>query len=148
MCPLGILSSRGRPRGLRHHASSKTYSVVDDIRNQFIIGTEKIVIFVIRKLILNFSVGFSIFKTNMVFTPTKILRSNSQDPRPVLIFVFIKMIASHVNETGPFENFSYNGGFICPYPGNIFQSVTASTKKHYWKTIIFHVSYCLSVAFH
>ena len=94
--------------GLRGHVRSKTYSVVDDIRNQFIIGAEKIVIFVIRKLILNFSVGFSIFKTNMVFTPTKILRSNSQDPRPVLIFVFIKMIASHVNETGPFENFSYN----------------------------------------
>ena len=44
------------------HVSSITYSVVDDIRNQFIIRTKEVVIFVVRKLILNFSIRFLIFK--------------------------------------------------------------------------------------
>lgn len=39
-----------------------TYSVVDNIRNQFIIGTKKVVIFVIRKLVLDFSIRFFNFQ--------------------------------------------------------------------------------------
>ena len=38
------------------------YPVVDDIRNQFIIGTKKVVIFVIRKLVLDFSISFLNFQ--------------------------------------------------------------------------------------
>ena len=55
--------SRGQI-GFRGHACDGTYSVVNDIRNQFIIGTKKIVIFVIRKLVLDFSIRFFNFQKN------------------------------------------------------------------------------------
>jgi len=42
--------------------NNDTYSVVDDIRNQFIIGTKKVIIFVIRKLVLDFSISFFNFQ--------------------------------------------------------------------------------------
>lgn len=67
MCPEGPRDqtkyhvSRGQI-AFRGHACDSTYSVVDDIRNQFIIGTKKVVIFVIRKLVLDFSIRFFNFQ--------------------------------------------------------------------------------------